>query len=503
MAIFHMSVKAVSRSAGRSATGSAAYRAGEKITDKRTGEIHDYTRKGGVEDSELVLPDGSTWTPDRGELWNAAELAEKRKDACVAREYEVALPSELSPAERTRLAVDFAKDMANREGCAVDVAIHAPGRGGDSRNHHAHILRTTRKVEGEGLGAKLDTEKAGRNRKQDLAVVRERWAELVNERLQENGIEARIDHRSNAERGIEAEPTKHLGPTATAFERRTGQPSDKRLEHEQAITDRLTTAKALGEAERAIADADASILDLSTSLAAALSFRDQAQRQAEETRRQAEQEKADQAAKEKEARQAEPIETVQARLQATVARMRQLDIVLKHPPPPEPNQEIVELQAIDKYVSNWRGEQIKELGFGPEKRGLFGLAAKAHAKKRADIEKRAVELEKEMKGDGPVAREWRGKTWKRAEDAYGKEYDAWREERAGAMKEGNDLRKQYQDDKQRVDDHAAKLQADRQKAQERAVLAERLDRRMNPEKWAEIDRQKEAAKNDRGPRMSR
>src|SRR5471030_2432675 len=129
MAIYHLSVKAVSRSAGRSATAAAAYRAGCEIVDQRTGEIHDYTRKGGV------------------------EAAERRKDACVAREFEVALPDELSPAERRRLAVDFAKEMANREGCAVDVAIHAPGKEGDSRNHHAHILRTTRKV---GLGGLTD-----------------------------------------------------------------------------------------------------------------------------------------------------------------------------------------------------------------------------------------------------------------------------------------------------------------------------------------------------------
>ena len=127
MAIYHLSVKAVSRSAGRTATAAAAYRAGCEIADERTGEIHDYTRKGGVESAEIVLPDGAPeWATDRAKLWNAAELAEKRKDACVAREFEVALPAELSPAARRGLALDFAKDMANREGCAVDVAIHAP-----------------------------------------------------------------------------------------------------------------------------------------------------------------------------------------------------------------------------------------------------------------------------------------------------------------------------------------------------------------------------------------
>ncbi|WP_407605553.1 MobQ family relaxase, partial [Pseudomonas aeruginosa] len=144
MAIYHLSVKAVSRSAGRSATAAAAYRAGCEITDQRTGEVHDYTRKGGVESADIVLPDGAPdGATDRAALWNAAEAAERRKDACVAREFEVALPDELSPAERRRLAVDFAKEMANREGCAVDVAVHAPGKEGDSRNHHAHILRTT------------------------------------------------------------------------------------------------------------------------------------------------------------------------------------------------------------------------------------------------------------------------------------------------------------------------------------------------------------------------
>jgi len=239
VAIYHLSVKPVSRSAGRSATAAAAYRAGCKIADERTGEIHDYTRKGGVESSDIVLPDGAPeWATDRAALWNAAELAEKRKDACVAREFEVALPSELSPAERRRLALDFAKDMANREGCAVDVAIHAPGREGDNRNYHAHILRTTRKVEADGLGAKLDTEKAGRKRSEDLEAVRAKWADLTNERLRENGIAARVDHRSLEAQGIDREATWHLGPAASGYERRTGRPG-RRTNREPDCSDEL------------------------------------------------------------------------------------------------------------------------------------------------------------------------------------------------------------------------------------------------------------------------
>src|SRR5476649_2873948 len=157
MAIYHLSVKAVSRSAGRSATAAAAYRAGCEIVDQRTGEIHDYTRKGGVKSADIILPDGAPeWATDRAALWNAAEAAERRKDACVAREFEVALPDELSPAERRRLAVDFAKEMANREGCAVDVAIHAPGKEGDSRNHHAHILRSEERRVGKECRSRCD-----------------------------------------------------------------------------------------------------------------------------------------------------------------------------------------------------------------------------------------------------------------------------------------------------------------------------------------------------------
>lgn len=281
MAIYHLSVKAVSRSAGRSATAAAAYRAGCEITDARTGEVHDYTRKRGVESADLVLPAGApAWAADRAALWNAAEHAERRKDACVAREFEVALPSELPPAARRKLALDFAQEMADREGCAIDVAIHEPGKEGDSRNHHAHILRTTRKVEAEGLGAKLDTEKAGRNRTADLEAVRTRWAELTNERLRESGIEARVDHRSLKAQGIDREPTQHLGPTATAIERRTGEASRKRLDFEQDAALRLFRAKLAGELERSTQALDQSIIDLSGDLDAAKTERAKQQEQA-------------------------------------------------------------------------------------------------------------------------------------------------------------------------------------------------------------------------------
>ena len=91
-----------------------------------------YTRKQGIEHRELALPaDAPAWVADRAALWNAAKLAERRKDAKVAREYKVALPAELSPEQRRALTIGFAREISDRHGVAVDVAIHAPGREGE------------------------------------------------------------------------------------------------------------------------------------------------------------------------------------------------------------------------------------------------------------------------------------------------------------------------------------------------------------------------------------
>ena len=235
MAIYHLSVKTVSRSAGRSATAAAAYRAGVEIADERTGEIHDYTRKGGVESADLILPENAPeWAADRARLWNATEQAEKRKNSTVAREFEIALPSELSPEERRRLAHDLAREIVERHGCAVDVAIHAPGKEGDDRNHHAHILCSTRRLGPEGFGEKtreLDDKATG---SKIVTEWRERFASLQNERLHEAGEVARVDHRCLADQGIERMPTEHLGPSATAIERR-GEVSKKMQSFQERI----------------------------------------------------------------------------------------------------------------------------------------------------------------------------------------------------------------------------------------------------------------------------
>ncbi len=271
MAIYHLSVKCMSRSRGQSATAAAAYRSAEKIRDERTGEIHDYGRKGGVLHRELVLPqDSPAWARQRERLWNAAEIAETRKNSTVAREFEIALPSELKAAERARLAVDFARAISIKHRCAVDVSVHRPGRGGDTRNHHAHLLCTTRRLGRDGFTEKtreLDDAKTG-----EVVYWRERWASLTNERLKDRGIESRIDHRTLEAQGIDRTPTVHKGPLLTALERKGNRSrviEQRERERAEDIQARLTRAAELGRLERESREVEKSILVLSTDIAAA------------------------------------------------------------------------------------------------------------------------------------------------------------------------------------------------------------------------------------------
>ena len=238
MASYHLSVKPVSRASGRSAVGSAAYRAGVRLTNERDGVVHDFTHRRDVEHAEIVLPEGVHGGQleglYRGILWNVAEAAEKRCDARPAREVEIALPAELSAEARRALAVGFGRELAQRYGVAVDVSIHAPHAWGDQRNHHAHLLMTTRRVEGmeEGggvrLGEKSDLELSDTKRKarglgraaEEIESIRGLWAGRQNQALEQAREAARVDHRSFERQGLAGRPTQHLGPGAAAQERR-------------------------------------------------------------------------------------------------------------------------------------------------------------------------------------------------------------------------------------------------------------------------------------------
>lgn len=222
MAIYHFSAKMISRSTGRSAVAAAAYRTAERIEDHRQGLEHDYSNRSGVLHTEILAPDG---TPealrDRATLWNAVEQVERRKDAQLAREVTVALPHELTDAQRTSLVRSFVQSAFVDRGMIADVALHAPGREGDERNHHAHIMLTTRSIGADGFEGK----DRSWNSKELLEEWRESWADHANAYLREIEVGREIDHRS-----LEAQREEKLDLKEQALER-----GDTKTAHELEI----------------------------------------------------------------------------------------------------------------------------------------------------------------------------------------------------------------------------------------------------------------------------
>lgn len=285
MAIYHCSIKPVPRAKGRTATASAAYRTASRIEDERTGQVFDYSRKRGVEHTEIILPTEAVrrdiqWARDRSRLWNSAELAEVRKDARVAREYELALPHELGRADRLALTRTFSQEIADRYNVAADFGIHRPDGAGDQRNFHVHLLTTTRQIGPAGLEAKATLEWSNTDRAKrglppssdEIRDIRLRWGQCVNELMQARGLAARVDHRSLKDQGIERQPTTHLGPAVMGMQRR-GMETEvcKRIawEQQRAAQERLERAAEAGRLERASAGMERSIIDMTADLAAA------------------------------------------------------------------------------------------------------------------------------------------------------------------------------------------------------------------------------------------
>ena len=230
MAIYHCSTKTVNRSSGRTAVASSAYRAGEKLEDERTGLTHDFTRKDGVAHSEILS--NLDIEIDRGELWNLAEKTENRKDARTAREWVIALPDELDADQRKDLAKEFATALVDRYGVIADLAIHEPSKGGNDKNHHAHIMLTTRKAELDPdnkliLTTKADIELSNTKRKsldmsttqEEIKAIRTKWADLANHALEKSGHSEKIDHRSYADQNNGLQATIHEGTKVTQLRR--------------------------------------------------------------------------------------------------------------------------------------------------------------------------------------------------------------------------------------------------------------------------------------------
>ena len=241
IAIYHWNIGIVSRGKGKSAVAAAAYRSGEKLTNEWDGVTHDYTRKGGVVHTEIMLPlHAPPSFSDRSTLWNSVELYEKAGNAQLAREIDAALPIELSREEQIRLVREYCSSQFVSRGMCVDYAIHDT----DSGNPHCHIMLTMRPLDGRGTWAakskkeydldengerirlpsgrykthKIDL--TGWNDKDNTLLWRKAWADFTNDFLERNGSPERIDHRSHAERGIEELPTVHMGVAVCQMEKK-------------------------------------------------------------------------------------------------------------------------------------------------------------------------------------------------------------------------------------------------------------------------------------------
>ena len=241
IAIYHCNISIVSRGKGKSAVAAAAYRSGEKLTNEWDGMTHDYTRKGGVVHTEIMLPPHAPPSfSDRSTLWNSVELYEKAGNAQLAREIDAALPTELSREEQIRLVREYCSSQFVSRGMCVDYAIHDT----DSGNPHCHIMLTMRPLDERGAWAakskkeydldengerihlpsgRYKTHKVdltGWNDKGNALLWRKAWADISNSYLERAGSTERIDHRSNAERGIDEIPTVHMGVAACQMEKK-------------------------------------------------------------------------------------------------------------------------------------------------------------------------------------------------------------------------------------------------------------------------------------------
>ncbi|WP_462133559.1 MobQ family relaxase [Peptostreptococcus stomatis] len=241
MAIYHLSIKIISRGKGKSALAAASYRSGEKIKNEYDGVVHDFTRKGGIAHTEILLPQNAPQEfSDRGTLWNSVEKIEKSKNSQLAREIEIALPKELDREKQIELVREYVKENFVKVGMCADIALHDKNDG----NPHAHILLTMRPLnEDKTWGAKSKKEyvldkngekvklKNGNYKTRKIDAVdwneqekaeqwRKAWADITNKYLEENSIQEKINHRSYQRQGIEKIPTIHLGISASQMEKK-------------------------------------------------------------------------------------------------------------------------------------------------------------------------------------------------------------------------------------------------------------------------------------------
>lgn len=258
MAIFHFSAQVISRSDGGNAVQAAAYRAGLRLTCRRTGQAFNFTRKTEVAHRAILAPkDAPAWVFNRLALWNQAEAIESRKNSQLAREVEIALPVELTHAQQVALLHTYVQEQFVSHGMVADLALHAK-----VGNPHAHILLTLRDAGAEGFGAK----RRDWNNPALVQKWREAWAMTCNAALSGAGLAQRIDHRSHKARGIDVPATVHQGRRTLANAERW----DARAAFNTWVQVQAELAKVRAQAERV----HLQILDLTSTLAEALAERD-------------------------------------------------------------------------------------------------------------------------------------------------------------------------------------------------------------------------------------
>ncbi|HEV7659325.1 MAG TPA: MobQ family relaxase [Allosphingosinicella sp.] len=234
MALFSWSMQIIKRSAGRSVIAASAYRAGERLHDERQNLTHDYSRRSGVDHTEILLPaDAPGWCEDlnREKLWNQVEAAEKRKDAQTARELRIMIPRELNPPDRITVVRDYLERSFVSKGMVADVAWHNKVASDGKDQPHAHVLLTMRPLTPAGFGPKARhdwvPDPEGRTHPDGRPVMvvsnrnswncpsyfercREDWEKVANAALERIGSESRIDRRSLLERGLSRLPEPAL-----------------------------------------------------------------------------------------------------------------------------------------------------------------------------------------------------------------------------------------------------------------------------------------------------
>lgn len=265
MALYHFHVGQIKRSAGRSAVECAAYRAGEKLYSEYYGLVSDYTRKGGVMYTEILLPPHAPREyADRQTLWNAVEEAERNRNAQLAYSFDIALQNEFTMEENMQLARKFLLDNFVSRGMIADFAVHQPNKNGGISNPHFHVMCPIRPLNPDGTwgakqrrvyreNGKFDAvPTTGWGKPETLEAWREAWSALCNAKFEEKGLPCRIDHRSYERQGAEQIPTVHEGVAVRQMEAK-GIVTDKG-ERNRWIKSATEMLRTLGERIKTLVD---------------------------------------------------------------------------------------------------------------------------------------------------------------------------------------------------------------------------------------------------------